>query len=131
MDLVPYTALGSWELATMGVLESRFRIDMTVKEAVKMVEDAVRAGIMNDLGSGSQIDISIISASGVQYIRGLVKEEKLILSQKDRNVEEDLFVRHKSSENNNAVMNGVNGFGSLPYWIKSRKLMMESDEKIE
>lgn len=131
MDLVPYTALGSGGLAAMGVLESRFRIDMTVKEAVKMVEDAVRAGIMNDLGSGSQIDISIISASGVQYVRGLVKEEELILSQKDRNVEEDLFVRHKSSENNNAVMNGVNGFGSLPYWIKSRKLIMESDEKIE
>ena len=81
--------------------------------------------------NGSQIDTSIISASGVQYVRGLVKEEELILSQKDRNVEEDLFVRHKSSENNNAVMNGVNGFGSLPYWIKSRKLIMESDEKIE
>lgn len=131
MDIVPYTALGSGGLAAMGVLESRFRTDITVEEALELVKDAVHAGIKNDLGSGSQIDISIISASGVQYIRGVVKEEELILSTKDQNVAEDLYRRHISSENNDAVMDGVNGFGSLPYWIKSSKLIMDSEENIE
>jgi len=131
MDLVPYTALGSGGLAAMGVLESRFRTDMTVEEALELVKDAVHAGIKNDLGSGSQIDISVISASGVQYTRGVVKEEELILSTEDKNVAEDLYMRHISSENNDAVMDGVNGFGSLPYWIKSCKLIIESEENIE
>jgi len=131
LDLVPYTALGSGGLAAMGVLESRFRSDMTVEEALKLVKDAVQAGIKNDLGSGSQVDISIISALGVQYIRGEIKEEELVHSEKDDNVAEDFYKRQISSENNNAVMDGVNGFGSLPYRIRSCRLIMENEENIK
>ena len=38
---------------------------------------AVNAGITNDLGSGSEIDLSIIGASVKQYVRGIVKEKRV------------------------------------------------------
>ena len=58
IDMVPYTALGSGSLAAMGYLESRYRTEMELEEAVTLVQDAVLAGIRNDLGSGSQVSIS-------------------------------------------------------------------------
>ncbi len=55
IDRVPYTALGSGGLAAMGVLESRYQPEISLEEAINLVQDAVHAGIKNDLGSGSQV----------------------------------------------------------------------------
>jgi 20S proteasome, alpha and beta subunits len=55
IDVVPYTALGSGGLSAMGVLESRYHVDMTMEEGIDLVKSAVLAGIKNDLGSGSQV----------------------------------------------------------------------------
>lgn len=38
-------------------------------EAVKLVRDAIAAGIFNDLGSGSNVDICIITKDKVDYLR--------------------------------------------------------------
>lgn len=38
-------------------------------EAMKLVRDAIAAGIFNDLGSGSNIDLCIITKDKVEYIR--------------------------------------------------------------
>ena len=38
-------------------------------EAVKLVRDAIAAGIFNDLGSGSNVDICVITKDKVEYLR--------------------------------------------------------------
>lgn len=60
----PYETMGSGSLAAMAVFESRFRPDMEEAEAVQLVRDAIRAGIFNDLGSGSNVDVHIIRKGG-------------------------------------------------------------------
>ena len=34
-----------------------------------MVRDAIAAGIFNDLGSGSNVDLCVITKDGVDYLR--------------------------------------------------------------
>ena len=55
-----YDTMGSGSLAAMAVFESRYKEDMNEDEAIILVRDAIRAGIFNDLGSGSNVDITII-----------------------------------------------------------------------
>lgn len=57
---LPYTTMGSGSLAAMAVFESRYTEDMEEDKAIELVRDSIRAGIFNDLGSGSNIDITII-----------------------------------------------------------------------
>lgn len=45
------------------------RDDMSEEEAVALVAKAIRAGIFNDLGSGSNVDVCIIRKDGVDYRR--------------------------------------------------------------
>jgi len=59
-DKLPFVSMGSGSLAAMSVLESGFKDDMTEDECVRLVADAVRAGIFNDLGSGSNVDITVL-----------------------------------------------------------------------
>lgn len=42
---------------------------MLAAQGCKLVRDAIAAGIFNDLGSGSNVDICIITKAGVEYIR--------------------------------------------------------------
>jgi 20S proteasome subunit beta 2 len=56
----PYETMGSGSLAAMAVFEARYKEDMSEDEAVVLVRDAIRAGIFNDLGSGSNVDITVI-----------------------------------------------------------------------
>ena len=37
---------------------------MEEADAVKLVRDAIRAGIFNDLGSGSNVDVTVIRTGG-------------------------------------------------------------------
>lgn len=60
-DAVPYQTLGSGSMAAMSVFESRWKPGMTEGEAMKLVRDAVASGIHNDLGSGSNVDLVIIT----------------------------------------------------------------------
>lgn len=59
-DIGQYQSLGSGSLAAMAVLETHWREDMTKDEAVKLVADAIEAGIWNDLGSGSNVDVCVM-----------------------------------------------------------------------
>ena len=128
VDSVPFTALGSGGLAAMSVLESRHRSDLTVEEAIQICKDAVGAGITNDLGSGSQIDLCIISASGVKYQRAVVKEESLPMSHGERASDELLRQRNAAADSTvGTVLDGVCGFGSLPYTVKSRRVVLQDE----
>ena len=56
-DKLPYATMGSGSLAAMSVFESRWKPEMSEEEGKKLVRDAIAAGVFNDLGSGSNIDL--------------------------------------------------------------------------
>lgn len=65
---VSFTSLGSGSLAAITVLENGYR-PMDKEEAVELACEAVKAGILNDLYSGSHIDVCIIDCTGTQFLR--------------------------------------------------------------
>lgn len=68
-DTVPYLTMGSGMLAAMSVFESRYKPDMNLEEAKKLVRDSIASGIFNDLGSGSNVDLCVITKGKVDYLR--------------------------------------------------------------
>ncbi|KAL6784641.1 PBB1 [Auxenochlorella protothecoides x Auxenochlorella symbiontica] len=68
-DSLPYCTMGSGSLNAMSVFESGFRDDMDQASAVELVTRAIRAGVYNDLGSGSNVDICVIKRGSVEYLR--------------------------------------------------------------
>jgi 20S proteasome subunit beta 2 len=51
-------------------LYSGYKEDLNEADAVKLVRDAIAAGVYNDLGSGSNVDVKIIRLNGeVEYHR--------------------------------------------------------------
>ncbi|KAK3511161.1 hypothetical protein QTP70_032140 [Hemibagrus guttatus] len=75
MEKLPYLAMGSGDLAAMGILEDRFKANMELDEAKALVRDAIHSGIMSDLGSGHNIDLCVITKQGVDYIRPYQESE--------------------------------------------------------
>lgn len=68
-DSLPYCTMGSGSLNAMAVFESGYKDDMTQEEAVELVTRAIRSGVYNDLGSGSNVDVCVITKEGVDYKR--------------------------------------------------------------
>lgn len=68
-DRLPYTTMGSGSLAAMSVFESRWKKDMELEDAKQLVRDAIAGGIFNDLGSGSNVDLCVITKDGATYLR--------------------------------------------------------------
>merc|ERR1711988_1180238 len=72
-DNLGYATMGSGSLAAMSVFEARYKDDMDVDEAKELVKDAIFAGIFNDLGSGSQCDLCVITRDKTDFLRGYAK----------------------------------------------------------
>uniref|UniRef100_A0A7S3UXB1 proteasome endopeptidase complex n=1 Tax=Heterosigma akashiwo TaxID=2829 RepID=A0A7S3UXB1_HETAK len=87
-DAVPYAALGSGALAATAVLQGLYRPALSEQEAIDLVQNAILAGISNDLGSGSNIDICVITSSRVEYLRNHAQEpgKGAILSHNNKNL---------------------------------------------
>ena len=68
-DELPYVSMGSGSLAAMAVLEDQFKVDMNEEEAIELVRNAIRAGIFNDLGSGSNVDICVLRKDSTRMLR--------------------------------------------------------------
>lgn len=80
-DVGYYLSLGSGSLAAMAVLESNWTPEMSKEEAIKLASDAIQAGIWNDLGSGSNVDVCVMEVGkDAEYLRNYitpnVREEK-------------------------------------------------------
>jgi len=66
---LPFATMGSGSLAAMAVFERSYRPNMEREEATELVAEAIRAGIFNDLGSGSNVDVCVITQENVDFIR--------------------------------------------------------------
>ncbi|KAM5530558.1 hypothetical protein V8D89_015793 [Ganoderma adspersum] len=72
-DKLPYVTMGSGSLAAMAIFEAKWRPNMERAEALDLVCAAISAGIFNDLGSGSNVDACVITASHTEMLRNFVK----------------------------------------------------------
>ena len=72
-DKLPYVTMGSGSLAAMSVFETQWKPDLTRDEAVELCSQAIQAGIFNDLGSGSNVDVAVITKEKTTLHRGYVK----------------------------------------------------------
>ncbi|RCI03186.1 proteasome core particle subunit beta 2, partial [Rhizopus stolonifer] len=68
-DKLPYVTMGSGSLAAMSIFESKWKPNMNREEAINLVQEAIEAGIFNDLGSGSNVDVCVITKDDTQYLR--------------------------------------------------------------
>ncbi|KAM3857941.1 proteasome subunit beta type-10 [Diretmus argenteus] len=69
-DKLPFVTMGSGAAAAVSVFEDRFKANMELEEAKQLVRDAITAGIFCDLGSGSNVDLCVITEAGVDFLRG-------------------------------------------------------------
>ncbi|KAL2080482.1 hypothetical protein ACEWY4_024275 [Coilia grayii] len=69
-DKLPFLTMGSGAAAAVSVFEDRYKPNMELEEAKTLVRDAIAAGIFCDLGSGSNVDLCVITQEGVEYLRG-------------------------------------------------------------
>ena len=63
-----YIATGSGSPLAIAVLETKYRDDLTVKEAIPIVIEAVKAAMKWDPGSGEGFDVIVITREGVEEI---------------------------------------------------------------
>jgi len=82
-DKLPFITMGSGSLAAMSVFENGYKEDLTEDEAVKLVDAAIQAGIKNDLGSGSNVDINIIRKDSKEVT--ILRPYKVIAEKGKRN----------------------------------------------
>ncbi|OMO81586.1 Peptidase T1A, proteasome beta-subunit [Corchorus olitorius] len=68
-DTLPFATMGSGSLAAMAVFESKYREGLSKEEGINLVCEAICAGIFNDLGSGSNVDLCVITKGHKEYLR--------------------------------------------------------------
>jgi len=126
MDIdLPFTALGSGGLAAMGILEEGYANVQTVDDGIKLCERAILAGIKNDLGSGSQVDVCVIYPDGTSRMeRCTVPEEELTnddVEQLRKSIEDGVASGEPSA--------GANGFGNLAFAIQTKKTLLKREDE--
>jgi len=72
-DDLPFVTMGSGSLAAMAVFEANYKPGMKKDDAIKLVHAAVCSGIFNDLGSGGNVDIVVITKDGAEIHRNYDK----------------------------------------------------------
>lgn len=75
-DKLPYVTMGSGSLAAMSVFETQWKRNLTREDAVKLCADAIEAGIWNDLGSGSNVDVAVITGEKTTLMRNYITPNK-------------------------------------------------------
>ena len=61
--------MGSGSLAAMAVFEAGFQDGLDQEKAVNLVRASIQSGVDNDLGSGSNVDITVIKSGSVERFR--------------------------------------------------------------
>ncbi|KAK7347287.1 hypothetical protein VNO80_21815 [Phaseolus coccineus] len=68
-DTLPFATMESGSLAAMSVFESKYKESLNRDGGIKLVVEAICAGIFNDLGSGSNVDVCVITKGHKEYLR--------------------------------------------------------------
>jgi len=68
---LPYTTMGSGSLAAMAIFEAKYKDDLSEAEAKALAIEAVEAGIFHDEGSGSNVDVCVITSKGAELQRSV------------------------------------------------------------
>lgn len=97
-DVGPYQTLGSGSLAAMAVLETKWKEDLTKEECIQLCAQAIEAGIWNDLGSGSNVDVCVMEEG---------KDAELLRNYKTPNVREQKAKSYKFQRGTTAVFRGI------------------------
>ena len=83
-DKLPYVTMGSGSLAAMAVFESTWSRDLDREGAIKICSEAIMAGIFNDLGSGSNVDVCVIEkGKPTQMMRNYFKPNERVRKERD------------------------------------------------
>lgn len=72
--------MGSGSLSAMAILETEYKDGMTEEEVTALVTKAIEGGIYHDLGSGSNVDVQIITKDGIKRTRGVKSDNHKIYS---------------------------------------------------
>ena len=70
----PFVVDGSGRLAAQSMLEKYWKPNMDEGDAVECACKAVEAGVFNDLGSGSGVDLVIIRMDGTSELKHCIRE---------------------------------------------------------
>jgi 20S proteasome subunit beta 2 len=57
----------------MAIFETMWKPDLTREDAIKLCSSAIEAGIFNDLGSGSNVDVCVITPEKATLLRNHIK----------------------------------------------------------
>ncbi|GFP90977.1 proteasome subunit beta type-7-a [Phtheirospermum japonicum] len=68
-ETLPFSIMGSDLLAAMAVFESKYREGLSRDEGIKLVAEAICSGIFDDMGSGSNVGICVITKGKQEYLR--------------------------------------------------------------
>lgn len=79
---LPFTTMGSGSLAAVSILEAKYKDDLTIEEGKALVIEAVEAGILHDLGSGSNVDLCILMKGKTELLRNYKTDNKRIYEKK-------------------------------------------------
>ncbi|EPS36385.1 hypothetical protein H072_10087 [Dactylellina haptotyla CBS 200.50] len=71
-DRLPYVTMGSGSLAAMSVFETEWKKGLDREGAVNLCSQAILAGIFNDLGSGSNCDVCVITPEKATLMRNYI-----------------------------------------------------------
>ncbi|CAK7270811.1 proteasome core particle subunit beta 2 [Sporothrix epigloea] len=78
-DKLPYVTMGSGSLAAMSVFETKWKPQaLSREEAVELCSEAIQAGIFNDLGSGSNVDVAVITKEKTTLLRNYIRPNERV-----------------------------------------------------
>ena len=83
-DKLPYVTMGSGSLAAMSIFESTWKPNLDQAGAIKVCSEAIMAGIFNDLGSGSNVDVCVIEKDKpTNLLRNYIKPNERVKKEKN------------------------------------------------
>lgn len=71
MTYEPFISMGSGSVSAYGELENGFSDNLTLEQAKQLAIRAIKAGITYDLGSGSNVDIVILTRNNTDFHRNI------------------------------------------------------------
>ncbi|PVG01258.1 putative 20S proteasome beta2 subunit [Serendipita vermifera] len=81
-DKLPYVTMGSGSLAAMAIFETEWEAGLDREAAIALVSKAIQAGIFNDLGSGSNVDVCVITKDRTDMMRNYLKPNEKVEKEK-------------------------------------------------